>query len=155
MVFCIIIGVIISKPIGKIILVCLVFENFPKKLFVHVSNIQFFMLFCLELFFNPNPKKKLRLIFFETTVFKLVSRTLSIFPHVSIPCCDIQHFFFLRGSPKLHTQLSKLFILNKLNLKVVFCRIITVIIKPIGKMTQKMLFSVPCCDIQQFFFVAI
>ena len=65
-------------------------------------------------------------------------------------------FFFVRGSPKYHTQPSKLSIRKKLNLQMVFCRIIAVIMpKPIQKITLKMLFSVPCCDSQQIFFVAL
>ena len=72
----------------------------------------------------------------------------------SVPCCDSQQIFF-RGSPSQHTQLSKLAIRNKLNLELVFCRIINMItLKPIRKITLKMLFSVPCCDSQQIFFVA-
>ena len=53
--------------------------------------------------------------------------------------------------------LSKLSIRNIFNLEIVFCRIIAVLMpKPIRKITLKMDFSVPCCDIQHiFFFMAI
>ena len=70
----------------------------------------------------------------------------------SVRCCDSQHIFF-RASPRQHTLLSKLSIRNKLNLKLVFCRIMVVMTqKLIRKINLKMLFSVPCCDSQQIFF---
>ena len=55
----------------------------------------------------------------------------------SVPCCDIQHIFFFMAIQG-NTQLSKLSIRNKLNLEIVFCRIIAVLMpKPIRKMTLK------------------
>ena len=79
-------------------------------------------------------------------------RKVSLKMRFSVLRCDIQLIFF-RSSPKQHASLSKLLILNTLNLKMGFCRISAVIMpKPIRKITLKMVFSVPCCDIQQFFF---
>ena len=61
-------------------------------------------------------------------------------------------FFFM--SPNEHTQLSNLSSRKKLYLEMVFCTIIVVIMpKPIRKRTLKKHFVVPCCDIQQIFFL--
>ena len=69
----------------------------------------------------------------------------------SVPCCEVQHIFPL-GFPKEQVQLSKPSIRNKLVLKMVFCRIIVVIMSNlIRKITLYMLCCVPSCDVQQTF----
>ena len=70
----------------------------------------------------------------------------------SVPCCEVQQIFF-SGFPKEQVQLSKPSIRNKLVLKMVFCRIIVVIISNlIRKITLNLLCSVPCYEVQQIFF---
>ena len=72
-------------------------------------------------------------------------------------CSLLRHStdFFLWLSKETHSAI-KTFNSKKLNLEMVFCRIVAVIMpKPIRKITLKTLFCVPCCDSQQiFFFVA-
>ena len=60
-------------------------------------------------------------------------------------------FFF--GSPKGYVQQSKLSIRNKLAAKMMFCRIIGVIMPNlIQKIILNMRCSLPCCEVQQIFF---
>ena len=64
----------------------------------------------------------------------------------SVPCCEAQQMFFWLSKRKLSIQ-------KKLVMKMVFCRIIVVIISNlVRKITLKMLYSVPCCELQQIFF---
>ena len=70
----------------------------------------------------------------------------------SVPCCEVEKIFFF-GFPQEQVQLSKPSIRNKMVLKMVFCRIIGVImLNLVQKITLKMLCSVPCCEVQQIFF---
>ena len=141
MVFCRIIVVIMIKPIQKITLKmlfsvpCCNIQQLSKISFQRKVNLK--MVFC-------------RIIALITSK-RIREITLKMF--FSVPCCDSRQIFFC-GSPSQHTQLSKLAIRNKLNLELVFCRTINVItLKPIRKITLNMLFSVPCCDSQQIFFL--
>ena len=69
-------------------------------------------------------------------------------------CSLLRHStdFFLWHSKATHSAI-KTFNLKKLNLEMVFCRIVAVIMpKLIWKITLQMLFSISCCDNQQILF---
>ena len=71
----------------------------------------------------------------------------------SVPCCEVQQIFF-SGSPWVGVGLSELWILKKSAMKMVIFTIIVVITSNlIRKITLNMLFSVPCCEVHQIFFL--
>ena len=73
----------------------------------------------------------------------------------SVPCCEAQQIFF-PGFPCEGVRLSELGILKKSAMEVLFCTIIVVKTSNlIRKISLNMLCSVPCCEVQQIFALAL
>ena len=70
----------------------------------------------------------------------------------SVPCCEVQQFFFFWLSMGRRSSIRTLN-LKKSAMEVLFCTIIAVINSNlIRKITLNMLFSAPCCEVHQIFF---
>ena len=155
MVFSRIIVVIISKSIWKLTLKMVfsipccdiqqIFFSWLSKWLTHLSKCSIWNKVDLEMVFC-----RISAIIKPQPIWKITLKML-----FSIPCWECSRFFLSRLSNVAHS-IIKTFNSKKCYLEIVFWWTIAVIMpKQIRKIILKMLFSVPCWDIRQIFFVAL